>query len=169
MFENIGRKIKTLAEIFCFAGIILSVIVGLLFVFNDNGHNHSLRAGLIILILGSFLAYVNSLLIYGFGQLIDNSDEMVMHYRKKEREEKVAKADEILRKRTEKAAKERAERQHKVLQPVADSGTAGNTSVQINCPDRDSLITGTEAAGSEEQTLTSPECSSALPTTVTNQ
>lgn len=68
MFDNIGGKIKVTAQIVCWVGIIISVILGLISF--ENG-------GIIVIILGSLLSWVGSFALYGFGQLIENTDILV--------------------------------------------------------------------------------------------
>lgn len=70
MFNNIGRKIKGLAEIICVLGIIASVFIGL-------GLKNA-SAGLTFLIVcgGSLLSWIGSFVLYGFGELVDTAMEM---------------------------------------------------------------------------------------------
>ena len=65
MFENVGEKIKSLARLFAVIGIIASVIVAFVFFVNAN-----FWTGLLIAVVGSFVSWGGSLLIYGFGELI---------------------------------------------------------------------------------------------------
>lgn len=71
MFDNIGKKIKTLAQVVCWIGIIASVIAGL------AALAVSILSGLLIMGLGSLASWIGSFLTYGFGQLIENSDILV--------------------------------------------------------------------------------------------
>lgn len=73
MFENIGGKIKTLAKVVCWIGIIVSCIYGLLIMAKNEG---LILAGLIIIIIGILCSWVGSFTLYGFGQLIENSDKI---------------------------------------------------------------------------------------------
>ena len=68
MFDNIGRKIKTLAEVCTWVGIIVSAIWGLIILAEGE------MLGLIIAVAGSVGAWISSFLLYGFGQLIENTD-----------------------------------------------------------------------------------------------
>lgn len=72
MFDNVGRQIKTLSKFLFWVGIILSVIIGFFYAINDTS---TALLGLIILICGCFGSWVSSLLLYGFGQLIENTDK----------------------------------------------------------------------------------------------
>lgn len=72
MFENIAAKIKTLAQVLCLVGIGFSVIYGINLMAND-----AVLLGLLIILLGSLMSWVSSFCLYGFGQLIENSDTIV--------------------------------------------------------------------------------------------
>ena len=67
MFDNAGQKIKAAAEAFCVIGIILSIILGLIFV------KENIFIGFIIIIIGVLSSWVGSIFLYGFGELVDNS------------------------------------------------------------------------------------------------
>lgn len=69
MFDNISKKIKSLATVIAWFGIIASVIVGL----------QNMPAGIVIIILGCLGSWVCGMLVYGFGQLIENSDKLANH------------------------------------------------------------------------------------------
>lgn len=70
MFDNIGGKIKTLAQVVCWIGIICSVIFGFIF----GAEADSFLVGLLIIVLGSLTAWTSSFTLYGFGELIENSE-----------------------------------------------------------------------------------------------
>lgn len=72
MFDNIGEKTKIFAKSICWIGIILSVCCGVLIMAYDG-----VLAGLLVILAGPLIAWVNSFLIYGFGQLIENSDTII--------------------------------------------------------------------------------------------
>lgn len=70
MFNNIGSKIKGLASVICFGGIILCIIIGIVVAALDE---YLLLAGFAIMILGALLSWVSSFVLYGFGELVENS------------------------------------------------------------------------------------------------
>ncbi len=82
MFENIGGKIKALAKVLCWVGIIASVISGIVMISNGSrsyGYYNSgagAVAGIITIIVGSLASWIGSFFTYGFGQLIENTDAM---------------------------------------------------------------------------------------------
>ena len=62
MFDNIGAKIKKLAEIITIGGIIVSVLIGTM--------SGDFR-GIVIALLGSLGSWISSFVLYGFGELIE--------------------------------------------------------------------------------------------------
>lgn len=79
MFHNIGRKIKALAVIVCWFGIIGSFISGLLLIANDED---AIGVGLAIMIGGIFVSWLGSFFTYGFGELIDKVDQIEQDIKK---------------------------------------------------------------------------------------
>ena len=76
MFDRIGGKIKALASVVCWIGIIIYAIVGLVLMFTT-----SFFSGLLTIVLGGLVAWIGSFLLYGFGQLIENTDILVARSR----------------------------------------------------------------------------------------
>ena len=74
MFNNIGSKIKTLAQVVCWLGIAICVIVGIVLMAQDE---ETVGIGLVVMIFGSLFSWIGSFMTYGFGQLIENSDFLV--------------------------------------------------------------------------------------------
>lgn len=81
MFKNVGKKIKKLAKVVFIVGIIVFTIVNL-FVSIIIGKIIYAPAGFVVLLIfgiaiaGVILTYISSLFIYGFGELIDNSQKL---------------------------------------------------------------------------------------------
>ena len=73
IFGNIGGKIKSLAKTLLWVKWIVCLVAAIYFSTSDTGF---LSAG-IILLGGLLVSWVSSLLLYGFGQLIDNSTHIV--------------------------------------------------------------------------------------------
>lgn len=71
MYDNIGRKLKDLAQIFTALGIIASIIFGI-FMFVGS----QIFLGLLVIALGSLLSWISSLFLYGFGELIEKNCEI---------------------------------------------------------------------------------------------
>ncbi len=74
MFDNIGGKIKTLAQVVTWIGIIASVISGFAIMSIDE---EMIFVGLMVMIFGALMSWVSSFVLYGFGQLVENSDKLV--------------------------------------------------------------------------------------------
>lgn len=74
MFDNIGGKIKSLAQVICWIGIISSIISGFVMIATNE---YLIFLGLVIMVIGSLISWVFSFTLYGFGQLIDNTDKLV--------------------------------------------------------------------------------------------
>ncbi len=77
MFNNIGGKIKALAKVVTWLGILGSVISGIVMISNANSYYRTNSAliwsGLLTIVLGSLFSWLASFILYGFGELVDNS------------------------------------------------------------------------------------------------
>ena len=67
MFDNIGRKIKDLAEIIFVIEALLFFGIGLYFIIALE----LVGVGVILMLLGPLISWVSSWLLYGFGEIID--------------------------------------------------------------------------------------------------
>ena len=83
MFNNIGKKIKITAKVFCWIGIILSVaggvgmiVAGFSGMLPQAGSIVTILGGIGTALLGSLLSWVGSFLMVGFGELVENSAEI---------------------------------------------------------------------------------------------
>ncbi len=84
MFNNIGGKIKTLAKVLCWLGIIISVLSGIgimvgggagqLTVNGSASGVPGVLVGILVIVIGCLASWIGSFFAYGFGQLIENSD-----------------------------------------------------------------------------------------------
>ena len=83
MFNNIGGKLKMVAEIFTVTGIIVSIIFGIL-MFAEN-----FLYGLLIMIAGSLISWLSSLVMYGFGHLIENTDKLLEQQKQDHEEQEI--------------------------------------------------------------------------------
>ncbi len=72
MYNNIGKKIKTVAKAAGYVGTIVSMIVG--YITLPYG-------GFLIFIFGPIVSWLSTFLIYGFGQLIENTDVLAAQVR----------------------------------------------------------------------------------------
>ena len=78
MFDNIGKKIKTLTKVLVWVGIITSVIAGVVFFIiaedvPEEEYGTYIGLGFAYLIGGPLLSWVSGFFMYGFGELVDNT------------------------------------------------------------------------------------------------
>ena len=75
MFTNIGGKIKLLAKILCWIGIISSIITALVMFILDGAFNMDgvyVGIGFAVLVVGCLGAWVSSWLAYSWGETVEN-------------------------------------------------------------------------------------------------
>lgn len=68
MFSNIGGKIKATAKVSCWILIVLFSIMGII-----QMATNAVLAGFITIVAGALSAWVGSFVLYGFGELVENS------------------------------------------------------------------------------------------------
>jgi len=68
MYNNIGSKIKIAAQILFVLGVIGSIIFGFVICFGSEDFN---AIGLLYILLGGLSSWISTLLMYGFGELIE--------------------------------------------------------------------------------------------------
>lgn len=71
MYDNIGGKIKGLAKWTFAVEAIAAVICGFMLIVEDFD---MILLGLLVIAVGPLVAWAFSWLLYGFGELIDNTD-----------------------------------------------------------------------------------------------
>ena len=71
-YNNIGRKIKCLAVVIFISEAIIAIIYGISLISNNS--DNMMLFGVLIAILGPIIAWISSWLLYGFGQLVENTD-----------------------------------------------------------------------------------------------
>lgn len=76
MYQQIGKKIKTLAVVLAVIGMVFCVIWGLLMIIFSTDFN---IAGLLLLLIGPVLCWIGSFLLYGFGELVDKTCWIAKH------------------------------------------------------------------------------------------
>ena len=79
MFEFIGKKIKVLAKVMFWMGLIGNALCSLIgvIVFVADGEPMSAVAILLLSLVSALLSVAFWWFVYGLGQLIDNSDKLV--------------------------------------------------------------------------------------------
>ena len=72
MFTNIGQKICFLAKTLCWLGLILSLIIGSAsLAMAESGI--AIYFSILIMIFGPLLSWVGSFVLYGYGELIEST------------------------------------------------------------------------------------------------
>lgn len=76
MFTKIGKKIKTVATVVFYVLALASIISGFYVIFGFGrlvGTGNAILLGILIALLGCLLAWLSSIMMYGYGELVDNS------------------------------------------------------------------------------------------------
>lgn len=100
MFDNIGNKIQSLARFGCYVGIAVSVLAAIVLAFAGIVSEEFILAavGAGVLIVGSLGSWISSWVLYGFGELIENTAFIAAGVKKlngaKEDDETAAETDE---------------------------------------------------------------------------
>ena len=119
-FDNIGGKIKNWAKLIFAIEAITAVIAGLVIM------NTTILAGLLVIVVGPIFAWISSWLMYGYGQLIENSDIIAEEYKRaNEKYEKVV-AQNIARKQARRRAEAKA--------TIANPDVGEEVFIDITCP-----------------------------------
>lgn len=89
MFTNPGGKIKSYAKVIFWIGVVVSVLIGVVmigtsFTYAAYSYNGSfgtilggIVTGLLVVAIGILISWVSVLVLYAFGVLVENSDELV--------------------------------------------------------------------------------------------
>ncbi len=73
MYEDVGVKIKIVAVIVALLGTIATFIRGMMLISDHQG-----LVGILTCILGPLLSYACSLFVYGFGKIVEHSEQPVI-------------------------------------------------------------------------------------------
>ena len=71
-FKNIGKKIKILATVIAIIGSLVSIILGIILICKTVYID-----GILWITIGPIVSWISCFVLYGFGQLVDNSDKLV--------------------------------------------------------------------------------------------
>ena len=71
MFKNIGSKIKKLAIVITVLECMISIIYGIVSCIAGK-----VLFGILVIVIGSVIAWISSFFTYGFGELIDNTSKI---------------------------------------------------------------------------------------------
>jgi DNA-directed RNA polymerase subunit M/transcription elongation factor TFIIS len=147
MYDNIGGKIKGLAKASFIVAAIAEVITGIALMATDED---LILYGSLVLIVGPIIAWVSSWLLYGFGQLVENSDIIAAEYnRKNEKHEKViAKNNERKQEQRKKAIKA----------TIVNPEISEDEFIDITCPNCKAELSFTKSQLQSGEELTCPMC-----------
>ena len=155
MFDNIGRKIMTLAKIICWLGIIPCVIVGIaLILYDDN----LIFAGVLTIVFGAVFSWIGSFLLYGFGQLIENSSIIAKDF--------VRKNDKHSKKEQKKEEENRKNRFEKIQQMLNDASVAEDEYIDIYCQNCGESLSFTKLDFASNDEMICPVCDAKIVTTI---
>ena len=74
MFDEIGKKIKTVASVICAIGIISSLALALWLIF--TGETAEKVIGIFVAGFGIFFSWFGTLTLYGYGEIIEKLTEI---------------------------------------------------------------------------------------------
>jgi hypothetical protein len=146
MYDNIGGKIKGLAKASFIVAAIAEVITGIALMATDD----LIGYGLLVMFVGPIAAWVSSWLLYGFGQLVENSDIIAEeHKRVNEKHEKtVAKNNE----------KKQAQRKKQIKANIENPNFDEDEYIDITCANCKAELSFTKGQLQSGEELTCPMC-----------
>ena len=146
-YDNIGGKIKGLAKAAFIVEAIAAVLSGLVMFVEDDD---MFLIALLVAIVGPIVAWVGSWLLYGFGQLIENSDIIAAEYnRKNEKHEKVV----------EKTNERKQEQRKKAIKAtIVNPEISEDEFIDIACPNCKAELSFTKGQLQSGEELTCPMC-----------
>lgn len=145
MFNNIGDKIKSSARVSFILWTIVSVIAGIVLMIEKD-----FTIGLLVALIGPafFLGFFQ--LVYGFGQLIKNSDIIAEEYKRanEKHEQVVAKSNE----------RKQEQRQKKIKATMANPNVDEDAYIDITCSNCKAELSFTKGQLQSGEQLTCPMC-----------
>lgn len=73
LFGNIGNTVKAVTKVFFWIEVVLCVFVGFVLISENSYRNPTAGPGFVFLLAGPLVAWLGSLFLYGFGELIEQS------------------------------------------------------------------------------------------------
>jgi hypothetical protein len=145
MFDNIGDKIKSSARTSFILWTIVAVISGIVLMFEE-----SFVVGLLVALVGPGFLLGFFQLVYGFGQLVENSDIIAEeHKRVNEKHEKaVAKNNE----------KKQAQRKKQIKANIENPNFDEDEYIDITCANCKAELSFTKGQLQSGEELTCPMC-----------
>lgn len=72
MWDNIGRKLQSLAKAICWLGIVCFVILGIVIMTQSNSYQSTVLTGFIYIIFGCLGSWIGSWALYGLGVVVEH-------------------------------------------------------------------------------------------------
>ena len=145
MYDNIGGKIKNWAIWIFIVEAIAAIIGGIALIANDNG-----LVGFLTIVFGPIAAWVSSWLLYGFGQLVENSDIIAAEYNRKN-----AKHEKVVEKNNE---RKQEQRKKAIKATIANPEISEDEFVDISCPNCKAELSFPKGQLQSGEELTCPMC-----------
>ena len=147
MYDNIGEKVKGLAKAIFAVEAIAAVITGFSLM---TGGKYWILVGLLVMILGSIIAWVSSWLLYAFGQRVQNSDIIAAEYnRKNEKHEKVL---------IQNNERKQEQRKKAIKATIVNPEINEDEFIDITCPNCKAELSFTKGQLQSGEELTCPMC-----------
>ena len=75
MWNNIGNKLKSLAKVLCWIGIIGSLVAAIVLWSQNSDHQPTIIMGILYFVLGSFSSLIGSWAMYGLGMVVERVEK----------------------------------------------------------------------------------------------
>lgn len=140
MFDNIGGKIKKLAQITCYVGMAASILGGISFIATMTS-GISVISGLLIAAVGCLISWISSFCLYGFGELIVNVKIIAKNT-----------------KPTNKQVDKYAENKKKIKETLKDETIEDDETIDFKCPNCGKIVSCKKSNLKDVSKLNCPEC-----------
>lgn len=144
MFKNIGKKIKVAAQVCTWIGIIGSALSGIVLLSLGI-----ILAGCLLLLVAPVVSWLSMFMLYGLGQLVDNSDTIVKLLSTEEQ-----KAAQQIEKKAQKNAKKK----------IMDAATEDGDYINIICPQCHNSLSYHKFEFFQVDTFVCPHCDNEIQT-----
>ena len=71
MWDNIGRRLQSLAKVLCWIGIIGSVIFAIVLWTQNSRYQSTILMGILYLVIGCLASWIGSWAMYGLGLVVE--------------------------------------------------------------------------------------------------
>lgn len=147
MFENIGSKIKNLSKFICCIEIIACIVVGIVMAATNE---NLIFAGILVAVIGALLSWVGAFILYGFGQLIENSDIVAEESRQSN-----AKYENNIRKERDRKEKQKIAA---IKANLSDDDFGSDEYIDFDCPNCKYTLSYKKEEILSNDTLACPMC-----------